>query len=148
MHGRKDVLLYPLLHSYPVALHPTAAHAAMYAVFLGMLQTQLLAHLLHTLKGESRLCVQDGKSIYFGGHKPTTKGFPASPETCGWQEAPGGRHPAWDRTGHGALSLEITLLPFPLPASNVRAVASARHPIPYCATTGGWRIEPPQGVQL
>lgn len=34
LHGRKGVL-YPLLHSHPVTLHPTATHAAMYAVFLG-----------------------------------------------------------------------------------------------------------------
>lgn len=30
------------------------------------------------------------------------KSFPASPETCGWQEAPGEQLPALDRTGHGA----------------------------------------------
>lgn len=132
---------------FPSCCSPPHCHTCSH-VFLGMLQTQLLAHLLHTLKGESRLCVQYGKSIYFGGHKPTTKSFPASPETCGWQEAPGEQHPALDRTGHGALSLEIMLLPFPLPASNMRAVASFRHPMPYCATTGGWRIGPLQGVQL
>lgn len=67
--------------------------------------------------------------------------FPASPET--WMAGvPWRQHPALDRRGHGALSLEIMLLPFPLPASNMRAVASVRHPIPYCATTGGWRIGP------
>lgn len=117
----------------------------MCTVFLGILQTRLLAHLLHTLKAESKLCMQYGKFIYFGGHKPTTKSFPASLETCGRQEVPEGWHPASDRRGHGALSLEIMLLPFPLPASNMRAVASVRYPIPYCATTGGWRIGPPRG---
>lgn len=119
-------------------------HCHMCTVFLGIPQTRLLAHLLHTLKAESKLCMQYGKLICFGGHKPTTKSFPASLETCGRQEVPEGWRPASDRRGHGALSLEIMLLPFPLPASNMRAVASVRHLIPYCATTGGWRIGPPR----
>lgn len=141
LHGRKGVLLYPLLHSHPVVLHPTAT-CALYSWEYP--RPRLLAHLLHTLKAESKLCMQYGKLICFGGHKPTTKSFPASLETCGWQEVPEGWRPASDRRGHGALSLEIMLLPFPLPASNMRAVASVRHLIPYCATTGGWRIGPPR----
>lgn len=131
-----------ILCSIPILLSSTHCH--MCTVFLGIPQTRFLAHLLHTLKAESKLCMQYGKLICFGGHKPTTKSFPASLETCGRQEVPEGWRPASDRRGHGALSLEIMLLPFPLPASNMRAVASVRHLIPYCATTGGWRIGPPR----
>lgn len=81
--------------------HPTTTHAAMYAVFLGKLQTQPLAHVLHPLKEGSRLCTQHGKSIHFGGPKPTTKSPPASPRTRGREEAPGEWLPALDITGHG-----------------------------------------------
>lgn len=79
---------------------PTTTHAAMY-IFLGMLQTQPLAHVLHRLKGGSRLCTQRGKTIPFGGLKPTTKSPPASPGTQGQEEVPGEQLPALDRTGHG-----------------------------------------------
>lgn len=101
LHGRKGILVYPLLPSHSLTPHPTTTHAAMYAVFLGTLQTQPLAHVLHPLKGGSRLCTQHGKCIHFGGPKPTTKSLPASPGTRGWEEAPGEWLPALDRTGHG-----------------------------------------------
>lgn len=81
--------------------HPTATHAAMYAIFPGMLQTQPLAHVLHSLKWGSRLCTQRGKTIPFGGPKPTTKSPPASPGTQGQEKALGERLPALARTGHG-----------------------------------------------
>lgn len=73
-------LFFSTLCSIPILLSSTPLLCSHVCSFLGTLQTRLLAHLLHTLKGESRLCMQYGKSIYFGGHKPTTKSFPASPE--------------------------------------------------------------------
>lgn len=100
-HGRRGILVYPLLCSLPIPSPPTTTHAAMYTVFLGTLQTQALAHVLHPLRGGSRLCTQCGKPIHFGGPKPTTKSPPASPGTQGQEEAPGKQLPALDRTGHG-----------------------------------------------
>lgn len=103
------------------------------------------AHLLHPLKREKAGCVRSMEN-------PSILGVTSPPQKAsllaqrrGWQEAPGGQLLALDRTGHGTLSLEIMLLPFPLPASNMRAVVSVRHPSPYCATAGGWRIGPPRG---
>lgn len=119
LHGRKGILFYPLLPPHPLTPHPTTTHAAMYAVFLGTLQTQPLAHVLHPRKGGSRLCMQHGKSIHFGGPKPATKSPPASPGTWGWEEAPGVWLSALDRTGHGVRFIRnhAAAVSIPLPAT-------------------------------
>lgn len=50
LHGRKRIPVYPLLPPQPLTPHSTTTHAAMYAVFLGTLQTQPLARFASSKK--------------------------------------------------------------------------------------------------
>lgn len=140
MHGKKGVL-YLLLHSHPVALHPTANTCSHVRCVPGNAADPAPGTSFAYSKRGKQAVYAIWKIYLLWESQAHHKIFPASPET--WMAGvPWRQHPALDRRGHGALSLEIMLLPFPLPASNMRAVASVRHPIPYCATTGGWRIGP------
>lgn len=132
----------------PTPPHTNTTHAAMYAVFLGMPQTQLLPHVLHPLKGRSRLYRQCGKPIHCGGPKPTTKS-PLLAQGHRDERRPWGMASCFGQNrSWGTFHEKSRRCCFHSPTSNMRAKVSLRHPIPYCATTGGRRIGSPQGVQL